>query len=46
MARLRAIHETRHDAAGFAALTSLLHRLEGESSRHHARYQAERMLAA
>lgn len=46
MARLCAIHESRQDAAGLAALTTLLHRLEGESSRHHARYQAERMLAA
>ena len=46
MQRLWALHSARQDEAGFEAMTALLRRLEGETTLHLARHQAERLLAA
>ncbi len=46
MARLCAAHRARGDAAGFQALTTLLHRLQGETTRDLARHRAEQLIAA
>lgn len=46
MTRLCAVHRARGDSDGFEALTTLLHRLESETTRHLARHRAEHLIAA
>ena len=46
MSRLCAVHRARGESAGLEALTTLLHRLESETTRHLARHRAEQLIAA